>query len=72
MAKKITFLMGTPEAKKHSTRFDLDHIESIEENGAVAQEAPAWVKTFKPSFYVPNPVGQAAKRLRVTIEELEG
>jgi len=68
--KTITFIMGDPDPKKHSIRFDLQSIEKIEEDGAVAVEAPAWTRNFKPSFYVPNPIGSASKTLRVTIEEL--
>jgi len=59
--EKITFTMGSPDPKKHSTRFDLDKIESVE--GVEVDAAK-----FKPSFYVPLPVAKAAQKIRVTIE----
>ena len=70
---KITFTMGDPQTKVHSTRFDLDEVEElIQEEGVPAElKAVAWLKAFKPSFYIPKPLGSGVSRLRVTIEEIE-
>jgi hypothetical protein len=60
---KVVFTMNTPQVKKHSTRFEFEAFEG----GASAPKWPA----FKPSFYMPSPLGASAKRLRVTVEEIE-
>jgi hypothetical protein len=65
--KKITFTM-TPNAKrpKHSTRFDF---EKFDEH-ASSLEVDA-LDRFTPSFYIPKDFASHAKRIRVTIEEVE-
>jgi hypothetical protein len=72
--------MASPDAKKHSTRFDFEKLESITKSDAVPATLTAkediraehpWAEKFKPSFYVPKPVAERAKRIRVTIEEVE-
>jgi hypothetical protein len=68
---KITFTMSEPDAKKHSTRFNLEKVESVVDAEGKPYTAPPFdVDRWRPSFYVPMPVGQKAKRIRVTIEEL--
>lgn len=62
--KKITVIMGDPDPKKHSTRFDAKTVESFE--GIPEAEA----KEFAPTFYIPSPF-KSSKKLRVTIEEVE-
>lgn len=63
---KITFTMTPHENRpKHSTRFEFEGFEP----GDRMQDAPRLDK-FRPSFYVPKPVGETARRIRVTIEEL--
>jgi hypothetical protein len=66
---KITFTMKPHEGKtpKHSTRFDFEAVESAEIGGA---RLTGIDPSFKPSFYIPLPVGRGAKQIRVTIEEL--
>jgi len=59
---KIVFTMNNPDPKKHSTRFDLDRIETPQET---------WMEKFKPSFYIPRPFAETAKRIRVTLEVIE-
>ena len=58
---KITFTMTrNADQPKHSTRFNFEAFETgtIDDN------------RFKPSFYIPKPFAEHAKRVRVTIEEL--
>jgi hypothetical protein len=66
MAEKITFVMGSPDPKKHSTRFDFSHSTSNTVDGTDPIDPK-----FKPSFYIPKPHFATAKRIRVTIEEVE-
>jgi hypothetical protein len=62
---KIMFVMGNPDPKKHSTRFDFVEFEPV------AGGAPeSSLEKFKPSFYIPKPFAASANRIRVTIEEL--
>lgn len=63
---KIVFTMRDPQPKKHSVRFDFDAVEETD-----GPNAPADLKGFKPSFYIPKPVAENATRIRVTIEEIE-
>jgi hypothetical protein len=65
---KVTILMGQPELKKHSTRFKTTAVEQdkTELNGG----SGAVLERFKPEFYIPEPF-MDAKRLRVTIEQIE-
>lgn len=65
---KITFTMTPHENRpKHSTRFELEAIESADIGGVVAFTHAK----FRPSFYIPKPVAEGARRIRVTIEEVE-
>jgi hypothetical protein len=69
---KVTFVMGEPDAKKHSTRFDFvpGSISPDESETTPGFAATATGKAFKPTFYVPAPF-MDAKRIRVTIESLD-
>jgi hypothetical protein len=68
---KIIFLMGDPDPKKHSTRFNMEKLESVQDAEGKEYAAPPFdVASFRPSFYVPAPVAEKSKRIRVTIEEL--
>jgi hypothetical protein len=64
---KITFTMTPNENRpKHSTRFDFQRFEELTADAQVLEDG-----RFKPSFYVPKPLGEKSKRIRVTIEEVE-
>lgn len=67
---RITFTMGTPDEKKHSTRFDFDQIDSSITVPVVGVPIDSLSK-FKPSFYIPKPFAVGAKKVRVTIEVVE-
>jgi hypothetical protein len=65
---KITFTM-TPHADqpKHSTRFNF---EDLAGEDTIVGVSLVDLQKFKPSFYIPKPVAQRAKRIKVTIEEV--
>jgi len=67
---KLTFTMGSPDPKKHSTRFDFEGSAENTETASGQVRALSDPK-FKPSFYIPRPYFATAKRVRVTIEEVE-
>ena len=67
--KVLTFIMGDPAEKKHSTRFDFVAAVPDGMGGADGEPLP---DKFKPSFYIPKGTFvDRAKRIRVTIEEVE-
>ena len=73
---KVTFTMADPEPKKHSVQFGFETLESIdgasgetlEKDTELHKETLTALK--RASFYIPRPIGEKAKRIRVTIEEL--
>ena len=72
---KIIFdmVLRPGEQPKHSSRFDIDRKEQPEVfdgKGEPYVAPPFDLSTFKPSFYIPKPFAQNAKRIRVTLEEL--
>lgn len=60
--KVVLTMVPNPNRPKHSTRFDQESVEGL---------PPDAVDRFKASFYIPKPVAQNAKRIRVTIEEVD-
>lgn len=66
----VTFLMDRHDVDpKHSTRFNFS---GLDVNATSPTDFPvSAVKTWKPSFYIPKPVAEKAKRIRVTIEVIE-
>jgi len=70
MHEKISFELGTPSHKKHSTRFDFIQgslFDALDKPGAVALDEAR----FKPSFYIPTPFAAKARRIKVTIEIID-
>jgi hypothetical protein len=68
---KVTFTMAEPEEKKHSVRFNFEALDTIPITGILGIEPEDAKKALKnASFYIPKPIGEHAKRIRVTIEEL--
>jgi hypothetical protein len=67
--EKIVFTMTEPEQKKHSVRFNFEALSLIDNETDVPDAE--FQKTFKPTFYVPKPFAQNAKRIRVTVEVVE-
>jgi hypothetical protein len=65
---KIEFTMVPHYVQpKHSTRFNFERLGAhVLPAGSTFSE-----EKFKPSFYIPKPVGEGAKRIRVTIEVVE-
>lgn len=72
----VTFDMNEPEPKKGSVRFNFEKIVSCTDDGAdLSSTDPVLAKDLASklkacSFYIPRPVAQDSKRIRVTIEEL--
>jgi len=67
---KITFTMTrNANQPKHSTRFNFDAFETGTADNPEKRDAVVGDR-FKPSFYIPKPFAEHAKRVRVTIEEL--
>lgn len=64
---KITFLMADPEPKKHSTKFDFSGFEA----GAPTLPDPIVNGLKRASFYIPKPIADGAKKIRVTIEVVD-
>jgi hypothetical protein len=64
---KIQFRMGQPQAKVHSTRFDYVPGSLSDEEGNPIT-AP-WSKAFKPSFYLPRPVGEDSPHVTIIIDD---
>jgi len=64
MGQKVTFTVGSPIEKKHSTRFDFLALE-VREDTALDE------RTFKPSIYIPKPFAHGAKKVRVTFEVVD-
>jgi hypothetical protein len=74
---KVTFLMGDPDPKKHSTKFTFEEIDptpTVPVEG-VSSEAASKALTGtgygSTAFYLPKPLFATAKRIRVTIEEVD-
>jgi hypothetical protein len=76
MPKKISFTMHDPDGKKHSTRFNFEGLEQVDGedvplgkalSGELRRVAMALQST---SFYIPKPIAEECKRIRITIEEL--
>lgn len=69
MSRKVTIIMGTPDPKKHSTCFHFAAVPEAEPpTGMTADEAYKALKNA--SFYIPKPLAENSKRVRITIEEL--
>lgn len=73
MAKKVVFILGLPEEKKHSVKFtqigDKVTVNDVA-NGDVAVDR-AEVFEQPVGMYIPKPFGKGSKKFRVTIEEVE-
>lgn len=65
--RTITFILGEPQEKKNSVRFDFS--EALDFVLAEQDElTPAELKAAKTaSFYIPKPIAAGAKRIAVTI-----
>jgi hypothetical protein len=66
---KVTIIMGTPDKKKHSTKFDaIDVPEDLNPGVPLAVRD----SLRKASFYIPLPFGGSSARIKVTLEEVAG
>jgi hypothetical protein len=72
---KITFVMGTPDEKKHSVKFNFLTLEETDDGktktGDLVPHPEEIAKAAKAlAFYVPKPIAEHSKRIRVTLEEI--
>lgn len=67
--KKVIVVLGDPENKKHSVLF---RFKSFEPGQSVPDDiAQGMQKGQGMSVYIPRPFAQSAKRVRLTLEEIE-
>ena len=68
MSQKVVFVLGQPAQKKHSVQFKMLDLETAEGWDPEAATTPGG---WRPTFYIPKPFGQSARKLRVTIEAID-
>lgn len=77
MPKTLTFTMCDPDGKKHSTRFNFEALEAVDGKSVDASKPLAEsdrrtaLALKSASFYIPKPIAERAKRIRITIEEVD-
>jgi len=67
MIRKVTFIMTHHSAHVHSNRFNTLSIGDMEQVPNPEEKA----KLEKANFYIPKPLADGAKKIRVTIEVVE-
>jgi len=67
----VQFILGNPQEKVNSTKFSWEGgkvgLDGVDDNG----EEQVLEALKRVNFYIPKPIGEGAKRLQVTLVEVE-
>lgn len=68
MSEKAVFVLGQPTRKKHSVQFTMIELESSD---GWKPENATTPSGWRPTFYLPRPFAENARKVRVTLETID-